>query len=136
MDTHSLDSKNDLSRFSWWLWVLLSLLTTASVAQTQSIPLASWADYSDSEKAALKSRWTPEQVDAVVAALAGGKVLPEFVAKVPPAGGGMVFVDDLRGISLNGADSRRDVKPRVGLTYVTQRENEKILDNLWRFWYY
>lgn len=107
MNTHSLDSGSDLSRFTWWMWTVLSLLLTVTAVQAQSIPLASWADYSDSEKAALKNRWTPEQVDAVVAALVGGTVLPEFVAKVPPAGGGMVFVDDLRGISLNGAELRR-----------------------------
>jgi hypothetical protein len=107
MNTHRPASKHSSNRSNWWLLAVLSLLTTASVVQAQSIPLASWANYSDSEKEALKSRWTPEQVDAVVAALAAGTLLPEFVAKVPPAGGGMVFVDDLRGISLNGAELRR-----------------------------
>jgi hypothetical protein len=104
MNTHRPDFEHSPKRPNWWLWALLSLLTTASLVQAQSIPLASWADYSDSEKAALKNRWTPEQVDAVVAALAAGMALPDFVAKVPPVGGGMVFVKDLRGISLNGAE--------------------------------
>jgi uncharacterized protein YjbI with pentapeptide repeats len=107
MTTHRPYSMHSLSHFTRWLLMLLSMLTTASVVQAQSIPLASWVDYSDSEKEALKSRWTPEQVDAVVAALAGGLALPDFVAKLPPAGGGMVFGDDLRGISLNGAELRR-----------------------------
>jgi len=107
MSIHRPDSRHSPNRSGWWLWAVLGLLTAASVVQAQSIPLASWADYSDSEKAALKSRWTAEQVDAVVAALAGGLALPNFVAKLPPAGGGMVFVDDLRGISLNGAELRR-----------------------------
>ncbi len=106
MNTHHPDSRRSPNHSNWWLWAVLSLLTIASVVQAQSIPLASWAKYSDSEKAALKSRWTLEQVDAVVAALAGGLALPDFVAKLPPAGGGMVFVDDLRGISLNGAELR------------------------------
>ncbi|MCX6831586.1 MAG: hypothetical protein NT028_05535, partial [candidate division Zixibacteria bacterium] len=86
MNTYRPASKYNSNRSNWRLSVLLSLLTTASLVQAQSIPLASWAKYSDSEKAALKSRWTLEQVDAVVAALAGGLALPDFVAKLPPAG--------------------------------------------------
>jgi uncharacterized protein YjbI with pentapeptide repeats len=100
------------NRSYWWLSVLLSLLMAASVVQAQPIPLTSWSDYSESEKTMLKSRWTSEQVDAVVAALAAGAVLPEFVAKLPSADGGMVFVDDLRGISLNGAEL-----PHANLSY-------------------
>jgi hypothetical protein len=107
MNTHSADSKHSLNRSNWWSWAVLSLLLTASAVQAQSIPLKSWSDYTEAEKESLKSRWTTDQVDAVVAALAAGTVLPEFVAKVPPSGGGMVFVDDLRGISLNGAELRR-----------------------------
>ena len=107
MNTHCADSKHSLNRSNWWSWVVLSLLLTASAVQAQSIPLKSWSDYTEAEKESLKSRWTTDQVYAVVAALAAGAVLPEFVAKVPPSGGGMVFVDDLRGISLNGAELRR-----------------------------
>jgi uncharacterized protein YjbI with pentapeptide repeats len=107
MNKHLSHSEHTPNHTRRWLWVLLNLLITASVMQAQSIPLADWANYTENEKAELKNRWTPHQVDAVVAALAGGFALPDFVAKLPPASGGMLFVDDLRGISLNGASLQR-----------------------------
>ncbi len=107
MKTHASGSKQVRSRLVQWLCLLLRLLAATTALEAQSIPLAPWADYSDSEKDALKSRWTSEQVEAVVAAVAAGSTLPDFVEKFPPVGGGMVFVDDLRGISLNGAGLER-----------------------------
>ena len=88
-------------------------LTVASAQQ--SIPLKSWSEYTDGEKEALRARWTQDQVEAIVLALKAGTALPDFVAKLPPSGGGMAFVDDLRGISLNGAEAPNAILSSVSL---------------------
>lgn len=86
-----------------WLTVLV-VLVGISGALAQTIQLRPWDEYTEDERAALTSRWTSEQIQLVVGAITGLQPLPEFVAKMPPAGGGMMFADDLRGIALNGAE--------------------------------
>lgn len=88
---------------------LLSILG----AETVTVQLKLWTEYADEEKDALRLRWTPTQVEAVISALKADSALPDFVGKLPPPRqGAMAFVDDLRGISLNGADL-----PNVDLSY-------------------
>jgi hypothetical protein len=90
------------------LWLsALCLLFAAATSRSQTIPLKVWNEYTEEERATLKDRWTSEQVQQVVAALAAGLPFPDFVTKLPPSAGSMGFADDLRGISLNGAEMQR-----------------------------
>ncbi len=108
------DAKTSLRHRATPLIVLLILVSGClSSTFAQQIPLKNWADYSDAEIEALKGRWTSDQVDSVMASLKAGTGLPAFVPRVPPSHDGVIaFVDDLRGISLNGAEI-----PNASLSY-------------------
>jgi hypothetical protein len=107
------DSRELIRGVANCVFSLSLLLSVATAVAQDKIPLKNWNEYSDGEKEALKSRWTSDQVDSVVAALKAGQPLPGFVEKLPPTHDGMMaFVDDLRGISLNGAEI-----PNANLSY-------------------
>jgi uncharacterized protein YjbI with pentapeptide repeats len=82
-------------------------------ADLTAVQLKPWSEYTDAEQETLRSRWTPEQVEIVIAALKSDSAMPDFVGKLPPPRqGAMAFVDDLRGISVNGVEL-----PGVDLSY-------------------
>lgn len=71
-----------ISRRQWGSAEICSLFS-ALAGDSAIVPLKEWKNYTDAEKAFLRTRWTKNKRDQVVDSLKEGKNIPDFVTKLP-----------------------------------------------------